>query len=163
MPTLISAAGGHAFEVTGRDHDGIDLLPIFLGIGKRREWIDLVERPWFSYHGQAGQDQEHLAVTHKGWKLKVNGPRLQRVDQLTDGSRQVELFHLENDLLESKDLKDKHPEKVRALGALLIEHRNLQPESSVPPYRVGNQGFVPPKQWQLNPEEPDELVGHSAD
>lgn len=156
LPTLVAQAGGKPREKSERRLDGIDLSNVLTG--KSNETGD---RPWFSYHGQSGEGTEHLAVTHRGWKLKVNGPRLTAVGQLKNGSRQVELFQIANDPFEKTNVKDHHPEKVAELGAMLVAHRDLQPKRSVPKYSVGKAGFVPPKNWQLNPRFPNKLVGES--
>jgi len=89
----------------------------------------------------------------------VNGPRLISETQLFDETNSVELFHLAADPAERNDLKAQHPDRVRALGRQAIQHRALQPDRSVPRYNVGKEGFVPPKNWQLNPEFPDRLAG----
>ena len=153
LPTLISIAGGTASTQSNQSLDGIDLSAILFGKASAKG-----ERPWFSYHGQQGEDAEHLAVTQAGWKLKVNGARLTSVTQLQDGSRQVELFHLNIDPFEETNEKDLHQEKVEQLGKLLVEHRMLQPKRSVPRYREGKAGFVPPVDWKLDPRYPNRLV-----
>lgn len=158
LPTLIWAAGGDTRELCNQPPDGMNMMAILLGLGKNIAWSQLA-RPWFSYHGQGGEDTEHLAVTVEGWKLKVNGPRLLKASQLTDGTNQVELFHLQQDFYETQNVAAEHPLKVQQLGRLLIEHRGQQPQASVPPYSVGSRGFVPPQNWQLDPNQPEQLVG----
>ncbi|EMI18773.1 arylsulfatase B [Rhodopirellula maiorica SM1] len=156
LPTLVSIAGHNASTMSAQPLDGIDLTDLLTGEADKTS-----DRAWYSYHGQGGEEAEHLAVIESGWKLKVNGPRLTSVDQLTDDSRQIELFQISTDPLEENDVKDHHPEMVRKLGELLVQHRTLQPKRSVPRYRVGKAGFVPPKNWKLDPEYPNKLVGSS--
>jgi arylsulfatase B len=161
LPTLVAAAGGDPDQASSKPLDGVNLLKLFEESDATLPAV--VERPWFSYHGQAGEQREHLAVRLGGWKLKVNGPRLTKMQQLTDGTNEVQLFHLEVDLLEQNDLRSKRPDKVAELGRLLVEHRALQPAESVPPYAVGRRGFVPPKRWELSPDQPNRLIGRHSD
>ena len=156
LPTLVSLAGGDASQLAGQPMDGVDLSSVLTGASET-----LAKRSWFSYHGQSGDQSEHLAVIDNGWKLIVNGTRLASVDGVNDGSRSVQLFHLSNDPLETEDVKEKHPEVVASLGQQLVEHRALQPKRSIPKYSAGKEGFVPPPEWKLDPESPDKLVGHS--
>ncbi len=156
LPTLLDAAGGDAASIAFHPLDGVSLLPVLTGSDdapamQKEAMQKLKHRDWFSYHGQQGPDQEHLAVTSGGWKLKVNGPRLEKLSQLTDGTNEVELFHLSEDLLEQSDLRQARPDRVQTLGRKLIDHRSLQPADSVPPYSVGAAGFTPPTDWRLDP------------
>ena len=158
FPTLVALAGGATGAQAQVALDGIDLSSVLLG-----KETQLPDRPWFSYHGQGGEAAEHLAVMTRGWKLKVNGPRLTAISQLADGSRQVELYHLSADPFETRDLKAEYPELVRNFGEQLVQHRALQPELSVPRYSVGEAGFVPPPNWALDPAHPNKLVGRSRE
>jgi arylsulfatase B len=167
LPTLVAAAGGEPETATAESLDGFSLLPILIDSEIRtpesRKLSQTLEaRPWYSYHGQSGEMNEHLAVTVDGWKLKVNGARLRDTKQLMDGTNEVELFHLAEDALEQKEVKEQHPDKVQLLGKMLVAHRALQPERSVPGYGVGRKGFVPPPQWKLDPEFPNKKVGTDA-
>jgi len=156
LPTLVSIAGGNALTESDQPLDGIDLTELLAGEAEK-----ISDRPWFSYHGQSGEEAEHLAVIESGWKLKINGPRLTSVDQLQDGSRQIELFKVSTDPYEETDVKAIHPEAVEKLGKQLVRYRALQPNRSVPRYQVGKAGFVPPRNWKLDPRYPNKLVGQS--
>ncbi len=156
LPTLVSLAGGNALADSVQPLDGIDLAGLLAGEADKSS-----DRPWFSYHGQGGEEAEHLAIIQSDWKLKVNGRRLTGIEQLTDGSCDVELFQLSTDPFEKTDVKNLHPAVVEKLGKQLVEHRALQPKRSVPEYRVGSAGFVPPTNWELDPEFPNKLVGHT--
>lgn len=158
LPTLLAAAGSDADNIADRPLDGIDLLPALTGNGSPTLAKEL-QRPWYSYHGQPGQHDEHLAVIEQGWKLTINGPRLNSVDQVHDSDQSVRLFRLETDPHEKVDLSKDRPDKVLQLAQLLVDYRALQPEHAVPPYGVGKDGFVPPSQWQLDPSQPESLVG----
>ncbi|KAA5547035.1 sulfatase-like hydrolase/transferase [Roseiconus nitratireducens] len=159
MPTLVALAGGKANSMTDKPLDGIDIAPLLLGEAAQPLTARLESRPWFSYHGQQGEQSEHLAVIHDGWKLKVNGPRLRSPSQLRSGTNQVQLFHLSQDPLEADDLASTDNEQLERLGRLLIDHRALQPDDAVPPYSVGSKGFQPPPKWTLDPEHPNAKVG----
>ncbi|GAA4436420.1 sulfatase-like hydrolase/transferase [Bremerella cremea] len=154
LPTLVAIAGGKSQSLTDKPLDGINLVPDWTSTS-----ADGSERAWFSYHGQSGPDSEQLAIIQNGWKLIVNGPQLTDIKQLKDGSHQVRLFHLDQDLNETSNLVKEKPKKVNQLARQLIEHRALQPADAVPPYGVGSAGFVPPPLWKLDPANPDELVG----
>ncbi len=158
LPTLVSLAEGNGGQLAVEPMDGVDLSSVLTGATKT-----LTNRAWFSYHGQSGEQSEHLAVIDHGWKLIVNGPRLRSVDELNDGSRAVHLFHLSNDPFEAEDIKQQHPKMVAALGQQLVDHRALQPKRSIPEYSDGNEGFVPPREWKLDPEFPNRLIGHSEE
>lgn len=163
MPTLIQAAGGQWDESTAKPLDGISVLPLLTSTDDGSVKKQIARRPWYSYHGQAGEQKEHLAVTAEGWKLKVNGPTFRKINQLSDGTNEVELFHLAADPLEKTNRLEDNPETANQLAQLLIEFRALQPEKSVPVYGVGKDGFVPPESWKLDPKYPNKLVGDYGD
>lgn len=154
LPTLVAVAGGQSAKLSEKPLDGVDLTSILTEPGASNP-----TRPWFSYHGQSGPSSEHLAIIHQGWKLVVNGPRLSDVKQLNDGSNEVRLFHLEQDENETNNLAEQKPKKVEQLARQLVEHRGLQPREAVPPYGIGRSGFLPPPHWQLDPADPEKLVG----
>ncbi|MCO8123493.1 sulfatase-like hydrolase/transferase [Stieleria sp. TO1_6] len=145
LPTLVSLAGGQVSDLTDKPIDGVDLSAVMLGQSE-----SIKNRPWFSYHGQPGPTSECLAVIDNGWKLVVNGPQLKDLEQLHDQTHQVHLFHLADDLNESTDLAAEYPERVKQLAQQLIEHRALQPNDAIPPYKFGSSGFVPPPLWQVH-------------
>lgn len=149
FPTVLAAAGATPEQASSRRLDGVNVLGMLTGDPLKDR--DLHSRPWFSYHGQQGEADEHLAVTRVGWKLKVNGPRLRNLEQLSNGTNRVELFRISTDAFEREDLKTAHPDVVADLGELLVEHRSLQPTDSVPPYSVGDIEFKPPSRWRLSP------------
>ncbi len=163
LPTLVEAAGGNLPADTERLIDGISLLTGLEGLPEAVDQTQQDQRAWYSYHGQSGVNDEHLAVVVNGWKLVVNGPQLKSVSQLDAPNNRVELFHLSADPNETTDVANKHPDKVRQLGQMLMEHRALQPGDGVPPYQVGSRGFVPPPNWQVDLTQPDELVGSYLD
>ncbi|TWU39699.1 sulfatase-like hydrolase/transferase [Novipirellula artificiosorum] len=155
LPTLVSLAGRTISELAEKPMDGVDLSAVLFGKSERIE-----SRSWFSYHGQSGPSSEHLAVIDDEWKLVVNGPQLRDIGQIQDEHQQVHLFHLSDDLNEMTDQAAQYPERVKKLAQQLVEHRALQPKDAITPYNVDNSGFVPPPRWMLDPEHPDELVGH---
>lgn len=159
LPTIIDAAGGDLQSDPARPIDGISLLSELESSG--RSVHD--DRPWYSYYGQSGVDDEHLAVLVDGWKLIVQGPQLTSKMQLVAPSHQVELFHLSDDPNETKNVANEHPDKVKQLGQMLIDHRALQPSNAIPPYQVGSKGFIPPPKWQVDLSTPDALVGSYPD
>lgn len=155
LPTLLDAAGGNLPPDSERPIDGISLLSELES--PDHSFSD--DRPWYSYHGQSGVDDEHLAVLVDGWKLIVRGPQLTSPTQLHAPSHRVELIHLSEDPNETKNVASEHTDFVKELGQMLIDHRALQPSGAIPPYQVGSQGFVPPPKWQVDLTTPDALVG----
>lgn len=147
--------------------DGINLLPLIVEPNYRsqavfntaREKID--QRPWYSYHGQQGEESEHLSVLQNGWKLKVNGQRLTQVSDLKKPNVQHELFYLATDPNEQRNQSQQNPETVDRLAHMLVEYRNLQPQDAVPRYSVGAKDFKPHDSWRAAPESPDRLLGTS--
>ncbi|MEL6897377.1 MAG: sulfatase-like hydrolase/transferase, partial [Planctomycetota bacterium] len=163
LPTLVSAAGHNASEMTDRPLDGVDLTPMLVS-GSNQEPPSLSNRAWYSYHGQSGEATEHLAVAQNGWKLKVNGPRLHSIRQLNDPAtkNEVQLFHLANDPREQDDVSAQEPERVAEMAQLLVQYRATQAKRAVPRYGVGKDGFVAPKDWKLDPQHPNQLIGAYA-
>lgn len=154
LPTLVAIAGGQPAELAEKSLDGVDLTSLFQEPGST-----IANRAWFSYHGQSGPSSEHLAIADDGWKLVVTGPQLTDVKQLWDGSHEVRLFHLDDDLNETTNLAKQKPKKVDQLAKQLVDHRALQPRDAIPPYAVGQAGFIPPSNWSLDPTDPDKVVG----
>ena len=88
FPTMVSAAG--AKLPAGLKLDGVDLLPMLVSNDK------LPERTLFWRHGK------QRAVRRGPWKLRVEG-------------KNVELYNLDEDLGEKKNLADAKPEMVKTL------------------------------------------------
>lgn len=143
FPTILKSAGVKPVkgQPVGKPLDGISLNALLQGEGQQFE-----QRSWYSYHGQAGPNNEKLAIKKADWKLVVEGPDL-RIGGLTN-EHQVFLFKIQEDLLEKNNLSQKYPDIVQTLLKKLTAHRSLQPEKSVPPYKKGKKGFVPPKDWK---------------
>lgn len=90
LPTFVNAAGGAADEIVGLD--GVDLLPYFQGMHTDRPHPTLY---W--------KKETRAAIRDGDWKL------------LRFPDRPAELYHLTNDIAETRDLAALHPDKVRAL------------------------------------------------
>jgi arylsulfatase B len=149
FPTLLAAAGGKQFaddSTNARTLDGIDLGSLFRG-----EKDSLPSREMYHYHGQPGPQKEELAITTSDWKLVVLGPQL-----TTDGPtemNEVFLFKMPDDELERKNVAQEYPEIASSLIKKVIAFRALQPDDGVPPYRERNEGFIPPENWRLSPNQ----------
>ncbi len=172
FPTLLAAAeeseaNRRQQDISPNPLDGINLLPLLVepehrtaaSLRDAREKID--QRAWYSYHGQQGEESEHLSVLQNGWKLKVNGHRLTHVNDLNDPNVQHELFYLATDPNEQTDLAGQNPDTVNTLAEMLVKHRNLQPLDAVSRYSVGSKGFTPPSSWRAEPDSPEKLLGKS--
>ncbi len=102
MPTMLELAGVEA--PAERPLDGVSFASLLKGDEPEGEPRTLV---WEFGNG--------AAVRRGDWKLVVGGKGQK--------SRKPALFDLANDLGESKDLADEHPERVRELWAALEEWR----------------------------------------
>jgi arylsulfatase B len=147
-PTVKSIAG-----ITGPDAnrlDGRDMLEVFCGKAKA------AKRNWFSYITQGGP--ERTAICDGTWKLVVVGGSVLDVtfdkdtvagDLKTKPS--VELFDLERDPGEQKNLAGEQAEVFAELLGHLKEFRSLKIEG-VPDYLEGRKGFKAPKDWVIEEE-----------
>ncbi len=126
----------------GNRLDGIDVLDVLRGEKKAPV------RDWFSYIAQGRQDQ--TAVCDDTWKLVVtNGSVLDVV--LDEGGGQtpkVELFRLDRDPSESKNLLPDHPDVAAAMLQRLQAFRRLQIDG-IPHFLEGKQGFQTPTDWVI--------------
>jgi arylsulfatase A-like enzyme len=105
LPTLADVAGAPAPEGI----DGLSLLPMLLGQpGRQRHHTSL----YWEFHEQGGKQ----AVLMGRWKAV----RLQ-VGENPEGP--LELYDLEKDPQESRDIALLHPERARELAALMINSR----------------------------------------
>ena len=144
MPTILASAGiaPAAGQPKDRPLDGVSLNQLLADPS-----TDFPERDWYSYHGQAGPEQETIAVKTAKWKLIVNGPDIRAgVDPAT---HKIFLFSMPDDLLEKNDVASEHPKVVQQLLEKLVAHRSLQPADGVPPYGVGRKGFEPWQDWNI--------------
>lgn len=81
---------------------------------------------------------------HKGkWKLVAHGDFFA---EKPDAAPEFELYDLEADPAESKDLAVRQPDLVAELDARLREFGTLQ-TPGVGPYNEGRDGFKTPKDW----------------
>ena len=139
-PTLKRLAG-----VTSNDPnpiDGIDVLDVMRG--KKVAPV----RDWFSYIEQGRPAQ--TALCDDTWKLVVtNGSVL---DVVPDGggkkTPKVELFRLDRDPSESKNLLKDHPDVAAAMLKRLQAFRRLKIEG-IPNFQEGQKGFKAPKDWMI--------------
>jgi len=121
LPTLAELAGvGH---LVPEDTDGISLVPVLLGEGKQPEHGAL----YFEYYrGDPNSVPTQAAVTRK-WKMILH----------SGGA--VELYDLENDPGERRNVAGGNPEVVAQLREFLgREHTPMRPQYRVNPPTVGN-------------------------
>jgi arylsulfatase B len=151
-PTVKSIAG-----ITDPDPnplDGRDMLEVIRGKAKAPK------RDWFSYIAQGNPDK--TAVCDGTWKLVVQGGSVLdvKLDKVTllgviwGGSKKkpsVELFRLDRDPREQRNLAAEHPKIVAELLKRLKEFRRLKIDG-VPDFRQGRKGFKAPKDWEIKEE-----------
>lgn len=125
--------------------DGRSLIDVLRGRG------EVAPRELGFYDGQEGPELEQLAIRTPEWKLIVRGPDLTRGGPGTQHT--LELFAIEEDPEERRDVAAEHPEVVRELAERARAYRSLQPSESVAPYWAGSEGFVPPRDWRIPAEE----------
>ncbi|MEO0474989.1 MAG: arylsulfatase [Planctomycetota bacterium] len=106
LPTMIEAAGGDAPEGI----DGVSLLPTLWGLANAEQ-----ERADF-YYWELGNKQ---AIRQGDWKLV-------RVFNKA-GKPTTYLFNIAKDRNEENNLVEKHPDRVKAMIKLIIDHRT-EPE-----------------------------------
>lgn len=107
MPTLLSIAGAEADAE--KPLDGVDLSPVLFEGGS------LKERPlyWASLSNGGSRSE---AMREGPWKLVVNHPKAK---EGTFENEKVQLFRLDRDPSEERDLAAEHPEKAAELLAKL--------------------------------------------
>ncbi len=139
-PTVKRLAG-----VASKDRnqlDGIDVLDVMRGK------VKAPVRDWFSYIAQGRPEQ--TAVCDDTWKLVVTQGSV--LDVMLDGgdpnAPKVELFRLDRDPSESKNLSSKHPDVVAAMLKRLQAFRRLKIDG-IPPFLEGKKGFEAPKDWVI--------------
>jgi arylsulfatase B len=138
MPTVLAAAGIAA----PANLDGLDFLPALRGTAA------LPERPWFSYLHQTAE--AHASVHLGRWKLVAQGDFF--AEQPATPPR-LELYDLESDPAETRDLARQHPERVADLHRRLREFGTWQ-KPGVAAYADGREGFVAPKDWVITDDPP---------
>ena len=107
LPTLVALAGG----TPPADIDGISFLPTLLGRGEQQQHPYLI----WEFFGYGGRH----AVRKGKWKAVRNG--------LRKGNTQLELYDLEADLGESRDLAAEHRLLVAELDGILRTDRTPNP------------------------------------
>jgi len=143
LPTLMRYAG--ISKHGGKPLDGHDVSKVLVGEQQT------LARELFFYHGQAGPENEEVALITPEWKLIVLGPDVRRD---SDAGQETYLFRIEEDPLEKMNLANKRPEVVSRLKKRLVELRSLQPADAVPIYAGGKDGFKAPKNWEVKAPAP---------
>jgi arylsulfatase A-like enzyme len=114
VPTIVSWPGRIEPAVTPETGHSVDLLPTIAalaGVGKNQFKTDGIDLEALLFDGQSLPDRtlfwrarSQAAVRSGHWKLYRNGKR-------------TELYNLNDDLGEQRDLADKHPDLVKRLNA----------------------------------------------
>lgn len=102
LPTLLEIAGGKSVTTDGRS-----LVPVLRGEKLEREAIFC----HFPHDTPASGQHPGTSVRRGDWKL------IRLFAQNEDGSDQLELYHLKDDLGETKNIAAQHPEIVRELNS----------------------------------------------
>lgn len=145
FPTVKAIAGIDFSE--GNQLDGQNVVELIRGSA------ETTRRPWFSYIAQGAP--ERIAVLEGSWKLVVTGGPVTTVP-LSHSDRvrkqpesiKLELFDLDRDPSEGRNLAESKPEVVTQLLKKLYEYRKLKLDG-IPNFREGRQGFVAPKEWKI--------------
>jgi arylsulfatase A-like enzyme len=133
-PTLVEIAGAKVPK--GHVVDGVSLLPVLLGQGSlQREAIFC----HFPHYAPATGTVPGVWVRKGDWKL------IRFFCDNDDQTDRFELYNLREDIGETNNLADKHPELVRELNALIDRHL-WETQALVP---VKNPNYRPPVAgWQ---------------
>ena len=137
LPTALRLAGAKPAEGS-LPLDGRDVLDAMRGTAR------LPERPWYSYHAQAGEGLAAVCVGE--WKLVLTGGDV--LAAKPDPASKVELFNLREDLAEKNNLAAAQPERVAKLRAQLAELGRMEAKG-VGAYAEGREGFKAPKDWVI--------------
>ena len=140
LPTLMGLLGHQASG--GKPLDGIDASAYLL------TQAPPVQRDVFQYIGQSGEDQEQIAVIEPSWKLVVIGRAITDTT-LPRSQREVHLFRIDRDPLETKDLAEQYPQEIDRMWKKLMAFRALQPPDGVPPYGDRTDPFIPQTNWRI--------------
>ena len=135
LPTLCGLAG--VTLPADVQVDGLDVLPAWQGTGK------LPDRVWITYEAQGNHAQKTWAAQNDRWKTIIRGPALFATNPELI---QVELYDLQNDPYETKDVRSER----RREGAMLLLELNKFVQwgvDGVPTYGAGREGFIAPKDW----------------
>ena len=119
MPTLLDMAGVPL--PSGAKPDGISLVPLLRGGPLARDTIFT----HFPHDTPASGQHPATSVRRGDWKL------IRLFAQNDDGSDQLELYHLREDLGETKNLAVEQPELVRDLNSLITDFLK-QTEAVIP-------------------------------
>ena len=111
LPTLAELAG----QASPPDVDGISALPTLIGDSTRQKRHDHLYWEFYE-HGSA------QAVRRDRWKA-VRQPMM---------TGTIELYDLENDLGENRDVADEHPEIVEAMERVMQQSHTPSPQWSPP-------------------------------
>ncbi|HUT90471.1 MAG TPA: arylsulfatase [Thermoguttaceae bacterium] len=121
--------------------DGVDVLDVLRGKAEPPS------RDWLSYLSMT-DPVEHISLIAGRHKLNAHGPSV--LEETPQGDRELELFDLEQDPYEARNLIDDHPELVRPMLQKLRALRR-QKIDGVGPYGEGREGFQAPKDWVIGP------------
>ena len=151
MPTLLDMAGVPLPKEAKLD--GVSLAPMLKGGTLARDAIFT----HFPHDTPASGQHPGTSVRRGDWKL------IRLFAQNDDGSDQLELYNLRDDLGETKNRAAENPELVRELNALITDF--LKQADAVIPVR--NPNYKPadakPSTTQTKPaEQPDPLLGWKA-
>jgi hypothetical protein len=145
FPTMLAMAG--AKRKTLQPVDGVSFVPQLKGVGKPATGRAFV---WHFPHFY-GQQEPYSALRQGAWKLIYHHVQ-----------RKLELFNLEEDIGEQRDISSAHPDKMRTLAALL--GARLRAEGAQMPT---NKTTGQPVEWpdRLRPAKPAprKAVGQRVD
>lgn len=132
-------------EVKSKDRnrlDGVDVLDVMRGVKVAPQ------RDWFSFIAQGRPDQ--IAVCDDTWKLVVTGGSVLEVKLDDDAKKgpKVELFRLDRDPGESKNLVNEHPDLAADMLKRLQDFRRFK-LGGIPGFLEGKKGFVAPVDWMI--------------
>lgn len=143
FPTLLAAAGVDSHD--GPPFDGENVLDVIQGERTRDDWVF---HSYFQGQRIPTAGHERNAVIDGKWKLVRLGPNLREVDDPHAGAT-LELYDVEADPYEERDLAAQHPEIVRRLADSMTEFRKLQIKDVQPVTIRPPAGFQPPAEWRI--------------
>jgi arylsulfatase A len=117
MPTLMDLIGKP--ELTPAESDGVSIAPTLLGREQPRQ-----EFLYWEFHGYGGQQ----AVRRGDWK----GVRQNLLRRNQEPDLSIELYNLADDVGESQNVADEHPDVVAGIERIMREQHTPSQEFPIP-------------------------------
>lgn len=127
MPTLLEIVGVESEA----EFDGISMWPVLSGEQQK------IERNLYLGQGAAVSNEWKFIEKGHNAEMKLESDVL---------------FKIDTDPFEKNNLVATYPEKAEELRSFVKTYDTIQPPRVLPPFSVGRDGFVAPKEWKVTKE-----------